>query len=27
LRDAMKYQVSRMVGRAQRWLNIQPSEG
>ena len=26
-RDAMKYQVSRVVGRAQRWLNVQPSEG
>ncbi len=27
LRDAMKYQLSRVVGRAQRLLNIQPSEG
>ena len=27
LRDAMKYQASRVVGRAQRWLNIQASEG
>jgi Cupin-like domain len=27
LRDAMKYQVSRALGRTQRWLNIQPSEG
>jgi len=27
LRDALKYQASRVVGRAQRWLNIQPSEG
>jgi len=27
LRDAMKYQLSRVVGRAQQWLNIQPSEG
>jgi len=26
-RDAMKYQMSRVVGRAQRWLNVQPSEG
>jgi hypothetical protein len=27
LRDAVKYQASRVVGRAQRMLNIQPSEG
>jgi len=27
LRDAMKYQFSRVVGRAQRLLNIQPSGG
>jgi hypothetical protein len=26
LRDAVKYQASRVVGRAQRMLNIQPSE-
>jgi hypothetical protein len=27
LRDAVKYQASRVVGRAQKLLNIQPSEG
>ena len=27
LRDAVKYQASRVVGRAQRLLNVQPSEG
>lgn len=27
LRDAVKYQASRVVGRARRMLNIQPSEG